>query len=123
LLEVLARRKFAATERPRASAGVAPGSRGIPARVKRAVWRRDGGRCSFQGQQGRRCHERSFLEFDHVDPHGLGGEPTVDNVRLLCRAHNLHEAVLFYGPSAGPPPGREPTPRGPSHRPLWPDPG
>jgi hypothetical protein len=89
----------AATERPRASRGVARGSRDIPARVKRAVWLRDGGRCAFVGKRGRRCKERGFLEFDHVEPHGVGGEPTVGNVRLRCRAHNGHAAVLYYGAS------------------------
>src|SRR5207245_10361936 len=42
LLEELARRKFAATERPRASRGAAPGSRYVAAKVRRAVWIRDG---------------------------------------------------------------------------------
>jgi len=37
LLEDLARKKFAATKRPRASRGTAPGSRDIPAKVKRVV--------------------------------------------------------------------------------------
>jgi hypothetical protein len=99
LLQDLARKKFAATERPRASRGVALGSRDIPASVKRAVWLRDGGRCAFLSKQGRRCNERGFLQFDHVEPHGVGGEPTVGNVRLLCRAHNAHAAVLYYGAS------------------------
>jgi hypothetical protein len=100
LLDDLARKKFAATERPRASRGVALGSRDIPARVKRAVWLRDGGRCAFLSKQGRRCNERGFLQFDHVEPHGVGGEPTVGNVRLLCRGHNAHAAALYYGASS-----------------------
>jgi len=54
LLENLTKRKFAATEHPHASRAPAPGSRHIPAEVKRAVWNRDGGRCAFVSEGGRR---------------------------------------------------------------------
>lgn len=97
LLEDLARKKLAATKRPRASRGTAPGSRDIPAKVQRAVWVRDGGVCAFVSKSGRRCRERGFIELHHVDPHGVGGEPTVENIQLLCRAHNAYESELFYG--------------------------
>ncbi len=63
LLADLAREKFAATDRPHTGRGTAPGSRHIPAEVRRAVWLRDGGRCAFVGRNGRRCTERGFLEF------------------------------------------------------------
>jgi hypothetical protein len=33
-----------------------------------------------------------------VHPHGTGGEATVENIQLRCRAHNAYEAALFYGP-------------------------
>ncbi len=98
LLQDLARKKFAATDRPRGSCGIAPGSRHIPAEVKRAVWIRDGGRCAFVSNKGRRCTEQGFLEFHHVAPHGAGGEPTADNIQLQCRAHNGYEAELYFGP-------------------------
>jgi len=61
LLADLAQRKFAAAERPRPSGGTTPGSRHIPAEVKRAVWLRDLGRCAFVGTNDRRCPERGFL--------------------------------------------------------------
>jgi len=54
LLENLTKRKFGATEHPHASRAPAPGSRHIPAEVKRAVWNRDGGRCAFVSEGGRR---------------------------------------------------------------------
>jgi hypothetical protein len=47
LLEELARKKFAKTDRPRASRGVAPGSRYNAAKVRRSVWIREGGRCAY----------------------------------------------------------------------------
>ena len=95
LLEDLARRKFAATHRPRASRARAGHWRYVPAAVKRTVGLRDGDRCAFVGRNGRRCAERGFLEFHHVNPHE---EPTVDNIQLRCRAHNAYEADLYYGP-------------------------
>ncbi len=101
LLRDLARQKIAATDRPRESRGAAPGSRHIPAEVKRAVWTRDGGRCAFVGSHGRRCTEQGFLEFHHVSPHAEGGEPTAENIQLRCRAHNAYEAELYFGPREG----------------------
>ena len=102
LLALLAQRKFAATERPRPAEGTAKGSRHIPAEVKRAVWRRDLGRCAFVGTSGRRCAERGFLEFHHVRPYAAGGEATVKNIQLRCRSHNGYEARVFFGPARGP---------------------
>ena len=98
LLRDVARGKVAATDRPRESRGTAAGSRHVPAEVKRAVWLRDGGRCAFVAGNGHRCAERGFLEFHHVEPYAVGGRPVVDNIALRCRAHNRHEADLFYGP-------------------------
>jgi hypothetical protein len=97
LLADLARTKFAATDAPRHSSGPAPGSRHIPAEVKRAVWLRDLGRCAFVGEQGRRCNERGFVEFHHLKPYAAGGEASIDNVALRCRRHNDYEARLFFG--------------------------
>ncbi|MGH2453910.1 MAG: HNH endonuclease [bacterium] len=98
LLDTLARRKLAATERPRVGRGTAPRSRHIPAAVRRAVWRRDGGCCAFVSRQGRRCAEGGFLEFHHIAPYAAGGEATADNIQLRCRAHNGYEAELYFGP-------------------------
>ena len=100
LLSDLARKKFAAADTPRPSRGTAPGSRHVPAEVKRAVFLRDLGRCAFVGTGGRRCAERGFLEFHHVHPHAMGGEATVDNVQLRCRRHNACDARADFGREA-----------------------
>lgn len=57
---------------------------------------RDGGRCAFVGTR-RRCRETIFLEFHHVEPYSVGGDATADNIALRCRAHNTHEARLYFG--------------------------
>ena len=91
LLTDLARSKFAATEKPRPPRTPPPGSRHIPAEVKRTVWVRDLGRCAFLGTSGRRCGERAFVEFHHVRPFAAGGEASVANIELRCRRHNDYE--------------------------------
>jgi 5-methylcytosine-specific restriction endonuclease McrA len=73
------------------------GKRHVPAPVRRAVWERDQGRCTFVGTTGRRCGERKLLEFDHVDPVAHGGQATVERMRLRCRAHNQFEAERIFG--------------------------
>ena len=98
LIEELMKQKLAVTDRLRASRGIDSGSRHVPAEVKRAVWQRDGGRCAFVGRAGRRCTEQGFLEFHHVKPHAAGGDASVENIELRCRAHNGFEAALVFGP-------------------------
>jgi hypothetical protein len=99
LLEDVAKKKLAETANPRPSGGTnGTRSRHIPAEVKRAVWLRDGGRCAFVAKNGRRCAERAFLEFHHVEPYGIGGETTAANLSLRCRAHNAYEAEVVFGP-------------------------
>ena len=98
LLAELARKKFAATEQPRPSRGTAPGSRHVPAEVKRTVFLRDLGRCAFRAEDGRRCNERGFLEFHHVRPYAEGGEASVANIEIRCRRHNGYEARVHFGP-------------------------
>jgi hypothetical protein len=98
LVADLERKKFGTTDRPRPRRAKADRQRKPPANVRRAVSRRDGDRCAFVSKDGRRCEERGFLEFHHLVPYAMGGETTVENIQLRCRAHNGYEADLFYGP-------------------------
>src|SRR3989442_1839238 len=107
LILQLEKRKFGATKaRRRPKSGITRRPRRqretvrkhyVPAHVRRAVWERDHGQCSFVGARGTRCKARRFLEFDHVDPVARGGEATVDRMRLRCRAHNQYEAERTFG--------------------------
>jgi hypothetical protein len=90
------KRKFAATDRPGRSRGSSD-PRYIPADVKRAVSERDQKRCTFVSDAGKRCDERGFLEYDHAEPIARGGQSTVENIRLRCRAHNQFEAERAFG--------------------------
>src|SRR5216684_5394921 len=69
------RKRKALTDRPRAqSETTGENDRYVPAAVKRAVW-----------------------EFDHDLEVALGGKPTIGNVRLLCKSHNLMKAEQHLG--------------------------
>ncbi len=98
LITKLEKTKYAATENPRAIKASTSGKpRQIPAHVRRAVRKRDGDQCTFVSDDGQRCPERHFLEFDHVKPVCRGGETTADGLRLRCRAHNHYEAERLLG--------------------------
>jgi hypothetical protein len=97
LLDDLQRKKRAASTRPRQGESSVSRSRYIPAAVRRTVWERDAGQCTFVGAQGR-CTERGFLEFHHVVPFAAGGEASAGNLTLRCRPHNQGEAEEFFGP-------------------------
>lgn len=79
-----------AKPRPRNQAVEAKG-RYIPASVKREVWRRDEGRCAFLAPDGTKCGSGDGVEFHHVRPYAAGGEASVDNIEMRCRAHNGFE--------------------------------
>ena len=96
LIAQLEKRKFGATDRPQAP-GAPKALRHVPAHVRRAVRARDSDRCTFVDGHGTRCNERKFLEFDHVETLSRGGQATVSNIRLRCRAHNQYDAERTFG--------------------------
>ncbi len=108
-LERLEAKRFGRTRAPRKGpAATEPdssrSSRHIPAAVRRAVRERDGDRCRYVDEHGRRCKERDRLEFHHRHPFGLGGDHSVPNIRLMCRLcrarHNRHYAESRIMPTA-----------------------
>ena len=103
LKEQLLKRRFGVGRKPRRArmnavgTGLATRTRHVAADVSRAVWERDGGQCTFCSADGRCCTERHFLQLDHVRPYAVGGGATLGNLRLRCRAHNLHAARVYFG--------------------------
>ncbi|MCX5730869.1 MAG: HNH endonuclease, partial [Deltaproteobacteria bacterium] len=69
----------------------------VPAKVKREVVKRDQGKCQWKLADGGVCGATVRLEIDHVVPRGRGGLSTVENCRILCRAHNIEAARQVYG--------------------------
>jgi hypothetical protein len=97
LIGQLEKRRFGATPRPRGNPRPSTDPRHVPAHVRRAVWERDGGQCTFASETGRRCPGRTRLEFDHVEEVARGGQASVAGIRLRCRAHNQYGAECTFG--------------------------
>jgi hypothetical protein len=100
LIEKVKKERFGVGRKPRSEKipeGPAKG-RDIPDAIKRAVYERDGGQCTFVGTDGSRCQERGFLELDHLDGFARRQEHVVSRITLRCRAHNQYAAELMYGP-------------------------
>jgi hypothetical protein len=60
------------------------------AEIKREVWRKAESQCQ-------NCGSFYALEEDHSWPFAMGGELTLQNMRLLCRSCNQRAAIEFYG--------------------------
>src|SRR4030095_13040343 len=90
LLEKVEKAKLGAISRPRSGPSIRRGtdaparrpSRHIPSEVKRAVSKRDADQCAFVAPGGRRCTQRAFLEFHHIQPFAKQGQATVENISL-----------------------------------------
>ncbi len=95
------RKKFAETSRPRRSSKRKVGKRGasrhIPAEIKRAVVARDGGRCAFVSENGRRCESADLLEFHHGEPWARSRCHSIEGIELRCREHNFHATERDFG--------------------------
>ncbi|MBI5160341.1 MAG: hypothetical protein HY996_02850 [Micrococcales bacterium] len=100
LIDKVKKERFGVGRRPRSSKlpeGPAKG-RDIPDAIKRAVYERDGGQCTFVGPNGSRCPERGFIELDHLDGFARRHEHVASRITLRCRAHNGYAAEVMYGP-------------------------
>jgi len=98
LIEKLEKSRFGACASPHKNASRSrSGSRYVANDVKRLVWKRDQGQCTYVSASGRRCEARRDLQFDHEMEFARGGEATVDNIRLRCPGHNQHTAEKTYG--------------------------
>ena len=80
-IERLEAKRFGKTKTPRKGleeANTSPGVRGISAPVRRFVWERDGGQCTYETKDGRRCPAREGVEFHHDEPYGVGGDRSAE---------------------------------------------
>jgi len=100
LIEKVEKERFALVRKPRTDAIEVAGcatSRQVPAAIRRHVYDRDGGRCTFVDARGHRCKETGLLEFDHLDGFARTRSHDPERIVLRCRAHNQHEAEKMYG--------------------------
>jgi 5-methylcytosine-specific restriction endonuclease McrA len=102
LVSDLRNKKHGVTKRPRdrrpnGRSDPKQPSRTIPRRVRREVFERDQGQCGYRDSRGRRCQERSGLEYHHRVPYARGGPNTAKNLELRCHSHNALAAEQDYG--------------------------
>ncbi len=102
LLAQVRARKFAAVSKPKTAAPANSPAREkssgqIPAAIRRAVAKRDGGCCSYVSAGGLRCGAREYLEFHHLEPWARSPVHSVEGIALRCRAHNQYAACLDFG--------------------------
>lgn len=70
----------------------------LPARVKRMVWKRANACCEYMDAKSKnRCSSKFALEVDHIVAVALDGSNELDNLQLLCRAHNARRSVKTFG--------------------------
>ena len=89
------RAKVANPRKPKAEGKT--NSRHVPAAVKREVWERDEGRCTFLAEDGKRCGSTFLLELHHREAFAKGGETSASNLTIHCKAHNDLEARRVFG--------------------------
>jgi 5-methylcytosine-specific restriction endonuclease McrA len=80
-----------------ASSPCRSGSRHVPAAERRAVFQRDGGRCTYVDSRGERCCEAHYLELHHLKAFARGGANVASNLTLRCAAHNAFAAEKDFG--------------------------
>lgn len=77
---------------PKVTAAAAAG------RVRRNLLKAAEGSCTYRyPATGRICGSRYQLEIDHIRPKAFGGDNRPENLRVLCRAHNLMMADRAFG--------------------------
>jgi hypothetical protein len=69
-------------------------SRYISVQIRAQVWKRDGGKCKI-------CGSQYALELDHIRPFAVGGETTINNLRLLCRNCNQRKGQVYFIKTSG----------------------
>jgi hypothetical protein len=117
LLEQVMKERFAVGRKPRAkpeappataveespesaeASGVAEAtSRHIPDEIRRMIYERDGGRCTFvDDERGVRCSETGGLEIEHEEGFAITHQHDPKHMCLRCRTHNQYAAEQKYG--------------------------
>lgn len=60
----------------------------IPVELRKAVFARDGGRCTA-------CGENFDIQYDHIIPVSLGGATSLENLQILCAPCNRAKSDLL----------------------------
>ncbi|PIS10446.1 MAG: hypothetical protein COT73_09425 [Bdellovibrio sp. CG10_big_fil_rev_8_21_14_0_10_47_8] len=73
-------------------------SRRIPASIRRQVWLKSQGQCCYRDPiSGTNCASKFQLQIEHRYPWAKGGGHQIENLELLCSAHNQLRAIQQFG--------------------------
>ncbi|MNL49076.1 HNH endonuclease [compost metagenome] len=76
----------------------APVRRFIRSSIRKQLWQRAEACCEHVDKNSqKRCDSRFALEEDHIHPIALGGSNELENLQLLCRAHNSRRSFETFG--------------------------
>ena len=89
LIEHLVDKELKAQEMKR---GLTSSAAGQTKTIKSIIWRKAKARCEYSN-----CTSTYKLEMDHIIPKAMGGLDSPQNLRLLCRAHNIQQAIEKLG--------------------------
>ena len=89
--------KEKATSAPKLKHQIKKISRSVPSHLRKYIWERDGGQCTYvHHETKRRCASRHLLQIDHIQPFALGGRTEKENLRLLCAGHNQFRSEKYF---------------------------
>ena len=72
-------------------------TRRVSTPTAREVKRKGNFRCEYISDKGIRCFQTAHLEVDHIRPYAFGGSSKdIENLRTLCKVHNLYLARLYF---------------------------
>ncbi len=104
-------KQFLAAKRPRNVRPVKH-TRYVPNALRQQVKAAAEHRCTFRSVSGVRCNQTAHLEIDHIRPWAKGGSSQdIENLRVLCRAHNQLAAKQAFPGRRGLPNRNQPLAR------------
>jgi len=72
-------------------------SRYISSALREKILERDGYQCTYVANDGTKCGCRHGLQIDHIEPFAFGGLTEPENLRAVCKAHNMLLARKIFG--------------------------
>jgi len=73
-----------------------PTRKPLTAAQRHEVFRRDGGRCTYHNESGKRCDSDRWVDIHHIHPVSQGGGNDPQNLTTLCSFHHdlVHQLSL-----------------------------
>ena len=80
------------------SSAATPAKPRVTSKIRRSTIQKAHARCEYRNPKtGKTCGSRYQLQIDHIKPKAIGGTDAPENLRCLCRMHNLLMAERNLG--------------------------